>query len=54
MKTSLFQRVRLEDGRQTRKLAYNYKKEDGRGRLEKFEFLLHNYVYVCGVFVKLF
>ena len=37
-----------------RKLAYNYKKEDGRGRLEKFECLLHNYVYVCGVFVKLF
>ena len=34
MKTSLFQRVRLEDGRQTRKLAYNYKKEDGRGRLD--------------------
>ena len=34
MKTSFFQRVRLEDGRQTRKLAYNYKKEDGRGRFD--------------------
>ena len=44
MATFLPQRVVLEDDGHTRKLAYNYKKEDGRGRLEKFECLFMEYL----------
>ena len=42
MSTFLPQRVVLEDDGHTRKLAYNYK-EDGIGRLDKFDWLLHTF-----------
>ena len=42
MATFLPQRVVLEDDGHTRKLAYNYK-EDGIGRLDKFDWLLHTF-----------